>query len=128
MQVNSGSVHSESFSLSVYQNAQNYIDITLRNDLLPTQSDQWVCGVSSLQVPLDDTRYLDESFPTLFNLRRLRHNVLFTPANTHFYQEPQLFPAHVVTDIVGGDPVNIRTYTEEAKKPGNQETQKPRNQ
>lgn len=90
--VDAGRVASETFSLTIYQTGKGKIDTSLRSDLFPgTQSDKWVCGVSSLQVPLDGTRFLDERHPNLLMLRRRTPGPPPFATYTHLYPE---FNAH----------------------------------
>lgn len=107
--VNVGSLHSESQSFSVFQTGQNFCDIALKNDLLNSDSSEWLCSVQTLQVPLDGTRYFSGGdHTTLFDIRRLQDGEAFTARNTHLYQES---PTDTVTDIVPGDPASLRAYT-----------------
>ena len=94
-----GSIHSESFSLSCFQTGQNHISVNLRSDLFNSDSSDWLCSCSSLQVPLDETRYFSEGtgHTELFNIRRLQHGVAYTPASTFLFQEPGYNT--VITDI-----------------------------
>ena len=103
MNVNSGSPHSESFSITVFQTGKSSLDVSLRSDLFPSESDasEWLCGIESLQVPLDETRYFSESTPTLFNIRRLRHGVAGIPARTHLMREAPFGAAHTLSDLEG---------------------------
>ena len=98
------------------------MDISLKNDLFPSDSDssEWLCAIQSLQVPLDETRYFSETTPTLFNIRRLRHGVPWTEVNTHLMQEAA-FPAHVVTDLAGAS-AQERAFTEDTVGTGVRKT------
>ena len=107
--VNVGSLHSDSHSLSVFQTGQNFCDVSLRNDLLNSDSSEWLCAVESLQIPLDGTRYFDNKKTELFNIRRLQNNQQFRDQLTHLYQENALVDA--LTEILPGDPASIRAYT-----------------
>ena len=107
--VNVGSLHSDSHSLSVFQTGQNFCDVSLRNDLLNSDSSEWLCAVESLQIPLDGTRYFDNQKTELFNIRRLQNNQQFRDPLTHLYQENALVDA--ITEILPGDPASIRAYT-----------------
>ena len=106
--VNVGSLHSDSHSLSVFQTGQNFCDISLRNDLLNSDSSEWLCAVESLQIPLDGTRYFDDRKPELFNIRRLQHGETFRPETTHLYQESA---TDAVSDLQGGDHASNKAYT-----------------
>ena len=107
--VNVGSLHSDSHSFTVFQTGQNYVDLQLRNDLFNSDSSEWLCAVESLQVPLDSTRYFSGGAHTaLFNIRRLRHGVVYQPQTTHLFQESA---TDIVTDILPVDPVQLRSYT-----------------
>ena len=107
--VNVGSLHSDSHSLTVFESGRNFCDVALRNDLLSSDSSEWLCAVESLQVPLDGTRYFSGGKHTeLFNIRRLQHNQTYRPHYTHLYQQTA---TDTVTDIVAGDPASIRAYT-----------------
>ena len=107
--VNVGSLHSDSHTLSVFQTGQNFCDVSLRNDLLNSDSSEWLCAVESLQIPLDGTRYFDNQKTELFNIRRLQNNQQFRDPLTHLYQENALVDA--ITEILPGDPASIRAYT-----------------
>jgi len=108
-----GSIHSESFSLSCFQTGQNHISVNLRSDLFNSDSSDWLCSCSSLQVPLDETRYFSEGamHSELFNIRRLQHNAQFRPETTYLFQEPGY--ADVTTDIdaLAGGSARSRRYT-----------------
>jgi len=105
--VNVGSLHSESKSLTVIQQGKSTVSVALRNDLLSSDSSEWLIACESLQVPLDGTRYFDGVNTELFNLRRLRHNTPFTVANTYLY-DPS---ATIATDISALDDRSLRAYT-----------------
>ena len=50
--VNVGSLHSESKSLTVIQQGKSTVSVALRNDLLSSDSSEWLIAYESLQVPL----------------------------------------------------------------------------
>ena len=106
--VNVGSLHSDSHSLSVFQTGQNFCDVSLRNDLLNSDSSEWLCAVESLQIPLDGTRYFDTTKTELFNIRRLQHGKQWRDGLTHLYEESY---TDQITDILGTDAESIRAYT-----------------
>ena len=101
-QINVGSLHSESFSVSVYQTGKNNVDIDLRNNLFTSDSSEWLCAVESLQIPLDETTYFDESPENrmLFNIHRLQDGRDWD--RTHSYLYPEASQGHTYpTDMTG---------------------------
>ena len=80
-QYNAGTRNSQNFSVSVFQTGKNYIDVSLRSDLFPAgeQSDLYVVGVESLQVPLSATRLFDETNPANAPLMYLRRRLRGAP-------------------------------------------------
>ena len=80
-QVNVGSINSETFSLSVFHSGSSKVNVMLTNDLLPSDSQEWLVGVHSLTAPLDSTRYLDEQHGELFMLCRIKQGLPFTANN-----------------------------------------------
>ena len=107
--VNVGSLHSQCKSVTIFQTGSNVCTVHLRNDLLDSDSSEWLVACESLQVPLDGTRYFDGVNTELFNIRRLRHNIAEIPANTHLYQETA---TDVVTDfVVATAPNSLKAYS-----------------
>jgi hypothetical protein len=80
-QVNVGSINSETFSLSVFHSGSSKVNVMLTNDLLPSDSQEWLVGVHSLTAPLDSTRYLDEQHGELFMLCKIKQGLAFTEDN-----------------------------------------------
>ena len=85
--VNVGAAQSESFTLSVFQSGSSEIDIVLKNDLVPGDTQDWMVGVASLQAPLDSTVFLDENHAVLMNLRRFQDKSEYSPEFYHLFPE-----------------------------------------
>ena len=86
--VNANSTQSDQLLVSITQTGTNSCDIVLKNDLFAEQSDAWLCGIASLQVPLDSTTYLDDlADPVLFRLKRKIHgaNPVTNPDTVNLY-------------------------------------------
>ena len=111
--VDVGKSHSESISVSIFQSGTNRCDVQLKNALFgdTEQSDAFVVGVASCQVPLDGSTFLSDTVEnaTLMSVRRRRNAVAFTANLTHLF--PVLDSDHASDLEDFGPPANVRAYT-----------------
>ena len=85
--VDVGRLKSDSFTVTVFQSGSPSVDLTLRNDLVPGPSEDWVVGVCSLSAPLDSTVFLDGNHTVLMELRRIQPGQEFEDQSTVLMHE-----------------------------------------
>ena len=111
--VDVGKAHSESISVSIFQSGSNRCDVMLKNALFgdTVQSDEYVVGVQSCQVPLDGSTFLSDTRENalLISIKRRRHAINFEENRTVLMPIIADDPDSDLADFGSGP--NIRAYT-----------------